>query len=133
MKRIVILMLSILALFTLVIASTTGTAGSVLTGFFEKILKVSPDVAIMIYTALLAIVGVILRVILKKIPGGPEGPIGKVIWGILAFFFGDGVRLEGSTDTAMLMEKLSEKFPNMTIVPKQPDAPGVVSSNMIVG
>ncbi len=124
MKRILFLIsvsfLFIFAAVAVAMAASNGVAGDAITGFFERVFKMSPEMALGVYSAILTVVLIVLRVILKKIPGGVEGPIGKIIWKILAVIFGDGVRLEGSTDTAMLKEKLSEKYPLLKIDIKSP-------------
>jgi amino acid permease len=131
MKRAVIFFLCIFLSAAAVLASTNGIAGDAITGFFQKVFHMSPEMALAIYSVIFTVIMIVLRVILKKIPGGEEGILGKIVWSILAFIFGSGVRTEGSTDTKMLKEVLSKKYPNMKIEEK--DSNQAATANDIVG
>jgi hypothetical protein len=116
LKYLILSCVLILTFVTLLFAAdSAGVVGNTILAFLEKMLKVSPEVALSIYTTILVVLGIVIRVILKKIPGGVEGPIGKVVWWLLSIFFGSGVRLEGSTDKEYVKAQLKKRFPLLNI------------------
>jgi len=117
MKKFLVLVgVLVLTFVTLIFAAdNAGAVGNTILAFLEKLLKVSPEMSLSIYTTMLVLLGIVVRVILKKIPGGVEGPIGKVVWWLLSVLFGSGVRLEGSTDNEYVKAQLKKKFPLLNI------------------
>jgi hypothetical protein len=68
-----------------------------------------------IYTALLALIGIVSRIILKKLPTNMNGNVSIVFWHIMAALFGDGVKLENNVDTDAVLQALKKKYPNLDI------------------
>lgn len=73
------------------------------------------DDAAAIWGIIVALVGIVGRVILKKIPTGMRGLAGVVFWNVMKGIFGDGVVLSNNTNPEYLKRELSKKYPLLQI------------------
>lgn len=91
-----------------------GVAGSYIFDLLEKLLK-DNTVAVSIYTAVIGLIGIGIRVLLKKIPGGADGMLAGLIWKLLVFLFGKGVVMSGNTDMEFVKKELQKEYPLLKI------------------
>jgi hypothetical protein len=91
--------------------------GSVGDDVVDMLTKLFGDngVAITIYTAIVSLIGIGLRVLLKKIPTAMQGIVGIVFWKIAAALFGDGVMLRNNTDPNFVKNELIKRYPLLRI------------------
>lgn len=115
MRKFLVGILILSVVFVCLAADNTGVVGNIILGWFEKMFKVSPEVALSIYTTILLVLGIVLRVVLTKIPGGVDGPIGKAFWWVMGILFGDNVKLQNNTDSATVKAALKKKYPLLNI------------------
>jgi hypothetical protein len=106
--------LCLLVLPVLAFAGDQGVAGNYLLELLGKLIKNDP-LTVAIMGAVVLAVHALIRVILKKIPGGEDGPIGKVIWWIATVLFGKGVVMSGNTDMEFVKKELVKEYPLLKI------------------
>jgi hypothetical protein len=71
-----------------------------------------------IYSVILTIIGIGIRVLLKKLPTVASGIVGKILWKLAAVLFGDGVVLSNNKDAEAVKAALQKKYPLFDIVDK---------------
>jgi hypothetical protein len=98
----------------LALAAGNGVAGDEIVDMLTKLLK-DNTVAVAIYTSIAGLIGIGLRILLKKIPTAMQGIVGIVFWKIAAALFGDGVVLEKNTNPEYVKQQLMKKFPLLRI------------------
>jgi hypothetical protein len=103
----------------LVFAGGNGTVGNEIVDMLTKLLQ-DNTLAMAIYTAIAGLIGIGLRVILKKLPTVMQGIVGVVFWRIAAALFGDGVMLRNNTDPNFVKAELIKRYPLLSIDIKKP-------------
>jgi hypothetical protein len=98
----------------LAFAGGNGTVGNDIVDMLTKLLQ-DNTLAMAIYTAIAGLIGIGLRVLLKKLPTVMQGVVGVVFWKIAAALFGDGVVLSKHTDMNYVKNELIKKFPLLRI------------------
>lgn len=96
-----------------------GTVGNDIVDMLTKLLK-DNTLAMAIYTAIAGLIGIGLRVLLKKLPTVMQGIVGVVFWRIAAALFGDGVMLRNNTDPNFVKAELMKRYPLLRIDIKHP-------------
>lgn len=91
-----------------------GVAGDEVVDMLTKLLK-DNTLAVAIYTTIVGLVGIGLRVLLKKIPTVMQGVVGIFFWKVAAALFGDGVILENHKDAQFIKDQLIKKYPLLQI------------------
>jgi len=91
-----------------------GTAGDEIVDMLTRMLK-DNTMAVAIYTAIAGLIGIGLRILLKKIPTVMQGIVGVIFWKIAAALFGDGVMLENHKDVEFVKRELIKKYPLLSI------------------
>lgn len=95
-------------------AADNGAIGNKILTILENFLK-DNTVAASVYTAIVGLLGIGLRILLKRIPTSMQGIAGKIIWKIAAALFGSGVVLENHTDPEYVKQELIKKYPLLQI------------------
>lgn len=117
MKRPKIFTLVLAVLFivpAVILASDNGTVGDSIIVMLADLLK-DNSLAVTAYTAIVGIIGICARVLLKKVPTVARGIVGAIFWKIAAILFGDGVLLENNKDTEFVRDQLKKKYPLLSI------------------
>lgn len=112
MKK-VFAVIGLLGAFAVVLAGN-GVAGDQITDLLKRIIP-DGNVALAVYTAIVGLIGIGIRVLLKKIPTAMNGVASMIIWKIAAFLFGDGVVLSNHTDPEYVKQQLIKKYPLLKI------------------
>jgi len=68
-----------------------------------------------VWGIIISIIGILGRVILKKIPTIMRGPVSLIFWNIMKGIFGDGVVLSNNSDPEYLKKELTKKYPLLQI------------------
>lgn len=95
-------------------AADNGIAGSQIIDMLEKLLK-DNTVAVSIYTAIVGLISIGMRILLKKLPTVMQGIMGAIFWKIAAALFGSGVVLENHKDPKYVKAQLIKKYPMFQI------------------
>jgi hypothetical protein len=103
----------------LAFAGGNGTVGNDIVDMLTKLLQ-DNTLAMAIYTAIAGLIGIGLRVLLKKLPTVMQGVVGVVFWRIAAALFGDGVMLRNNTDPNFVKTELMKRYPLLRIDIKNP-------------
>lgn len=114
MKKVFVFFAFIVVAMSAVVFAGNGVAGDQILDLLKKLIPDS-GVALAVYTAIVGLIGIAIRVLLKKIPTAMSGIVGLVIWKIAAFLFGDGVVLEKHTDPEYVKAQLIKKYPLLQI------------------
>lgn len=114
MKKLILTALAVCLFVTLCFAADNGAVGNRLVEILENFLK-DNTVAASVYTAIIGLLGIGIRVLLKKIPTTMQGLAGKIAWKIAAALFGSGVVLENHTDPEYVKKELVKKYPLLQI------------------
>lgn len=107
-----------LCLPVLVFAEGNGVVGTEIVNMLSELLK-NNTLAIAIYTAIMGLIGIGFRILLKKLPTGMQTIAGVLFWKIAAALFGDGVVLEKNNDMAYVKRQLLKKYPLLRIEVKE--------------
>lgn len=95
-------------------ADSLGQYGGQVVGGLGNLLQ-DNTAAMTIYTLLLTIIGIVCRVMLKRLPTVIRGIAGKVVWSALAGLFGDGVVMDNNKDMEFVKDRLKKKYPLLQI------------------
>jgi hypothetical protein len=71
--------------------------------------------------ALMTVIGVIARVLLKMLPVNLQGVLGLIFWPIMKGLFGDGVVLANNKDPEYVKKELLKKYDYLNIEIKTPE------------
>jgi hypothetical protein len=91
-----------------------GVVGDNIVNVLTKLLH-DNTIAITIYTAILILVGIGLRILLKRIPTTMQGIVSIILWKVAAVLFGDGILLQNNTDPIFVKNELIKKYPLLQI------------------
>lgn len=91
-----------------------GVVGDNIVSVLTKVLQ-DNTIAITIYTAILILVGIGLRILLKRIPTTMQGIVSVILWKVAAVLFGDGILLQNNTDPIFVKNELIKKYPLLQI------------------
>lgn len=116
MLGLVSFLIATLALCLLPVLAFAGN-GSVGTDIIVMLTDLLKDntLAVTIYTAIAGLIGIGLRVLLKKLPTAMQGIVGLLFWKIAAALFGDGVMLRNNTDPEFVKSELMKRYPLLQI------------------
>jgi hypothetical protein len=104
--------LMLLGLSVVVMAATSTLENNVV----GKLTGVLGDAdAAAVWGIIVSIIGIIGRLILKRVPTVMRGIAGTIFWSIAKGIFGDGVVLSNHTDPEYLKEELKKKYPLLDI------------------
>jgi len=95
-------------------AGSNGSVGNDIITMLTDLLK-DNTLAVTIYTAIAGLIGIGLRVLLKKVPTAMQGIVGIFFWRIAAALFGDGVMLRNNTDPELVKRELIKRYPLLQI------------------
>lgn len=119
MKKVMLFLLC-LVLFVFVfpiLAADNGMVGDDIVAALGKLIK-DNTIVMTIYSVILTIIGIGIRVLLKKLPTVASGIVGKILWKLAAVLFGDGVVLSNNKDAEAVKAALQKKYPLFDIVDK---------------
>jgi hypothetical protein len=111
---LVVAMLAVIFPVVLFADDGTGTVGSEIVRMLTTLFN-DNSMALTIYTAIVSIIGICARVLLKKVPVVARGIVGMFFWKIAAILFGDGVLLENNKNTEYVRDELKKKYPLLSI------------------
>lgn len=118
MKKMIMLII-LCATVGFAFGATNGVVGDKVVGWLQTVLGFSPEFALEIYTAIVVVLVIIVRIVLKKMPSSTETIFGRVIWKFLSGIFGDGVMIENNTNPEFIKEQLIKKHPFLKIEVKK--------------